>query len=51
MSVQLVPLPENPGGHPQLKPPSVLVQTALGAQLSVFRAHSSTSEQVRPSPA
>ncbi|XXU62435.1 hypothetical protein WME78_27540 [Sorangium sp. So ce1097] len=53
-SVHVTPSPEYPSLHAQVKKPVVLVHVAFASQLSVPRAHSSTSVhvplwQVRPS--
>ncbi len=42
--VQLMPSPEKPGLHEQLKDPSVLLHMAFPLQLSIFIAHSSISK-------
>ena len=49
--VQLVPSPAYPALQSQSYPPGVFVQVALASQSSPSCAHSSTSTQVRPSPA
>jgi hypothetical protein len=44
-------LPEKPDPHAQVRPPGVLVQTALVSQPPFAVTHSSMSAQVAPSPA
>ena len=49
-SVQVIPLPVYPALQPHVYAPSVFVQVAVVAQVSVPAAHSLTSVQVTPSP-
>jgi hypothetical protein len=45
------PSPVKPSGQVQVNEPTLFVQVASGLQRDDPTAHSSTSEQVRPSPA
>ena len=44
--VQVVPSPVKPGLHAHVKLPGMLLQAALMSQLSVFKVHSSSSDNM-----